>query len=153
MSIDLFLDFDGVTHPEPCFAENVFCRLHLIESVLAEFPSVRIIVSSSWRDHYPLEKLRLNFSPSIGERVIAVTPNIKRPSPAWLPGPTPQYERQWEIEAWMEENRHWGARWVAIDDRDYWFSPGCENLLLTSSETGFLESDQVVLRQMIVDRL
>lgn len=32
----LFLAFDGVTHPQPCFHENVFCRLHLIESVLRE---------------------------------------------------------------------------------------------------------------------
>lgn len=32
----LFSDFDDVTHPQPCFHENVFCRLHLIESVLRE---------------------------------------------------------------------------------------------------------------------
>jgi len=32
----LFLDFDGVTHPQPCGDENVFCCLHLIESVLRE---------------------------------------------------------------------------------------------------------------------
>lgn len=32
----LFLDFDGVTHPEFCSYDDYFCRLPLIEEVLRE---------------------------------------------------------------------------------------------------------------------
>lgn len=60
----LFLDFDGVTHPEPCCQEDVFCRLNLIEDVLLGFPTVDIVISSSWRDHYTLEYLRSFFCKS-----------------------------------------------------------------------------------------
>lgn len=34
----LFLDFDGVLHPEPSLAKDAFCRLPLIEEILQDFP-------------------------------------------------------------------------------------------------------------------
>ncbi len=42
MNMYLFLDFDGVTHPQPCLQDSAFCRLPLIEEVLREFPMVKI---------------------------------------------------------------------------------------------------------------
>ena len=44
----LFLDFDGVLHPEPSLAKDAFCRLPLIEEILQDFPQVQIVVSSAW---------------------------------------------------------------------------------------------------------
>jgi hypothetical protein len=78
----LFLDFDGVTHPEPCVHENVFCRLHLIESVLREreLRDVQIVISSSWREHHSLDDLRQFFSEDIQGRVVGVTPDIWHPA-------------------------------------------------------------------------
>lgn len=149
----LFLDFDGVTHPEPCFQENVLCRLHLIEAVLLEFPSVDIVISSSWREHYPLEELREFFSPPLRPRVIGVTPSIKNPSSDWLPGHIPQFERQWEIETWMKANRPWGTPWLAIDDRAHWFMPDCPHLLLLDSLESFRTEHQAPLRAMLQERL
>ena len=60
----LFLDFDGVTHPQPCDDENVFCRLHLIEAVLREreLQGVQIVISSSWREYHGLDDMREFFS-------------------------------------------------------------------------------------------
>ena len=42
---------DGVAHPPPCFQDSLFCRLHLIESVLRgrELRDVEMVVSSTWR--------------------------------------------------------------------------------------------------------
>lgn len=153
MGCTVFLDFDGVTHPDPCYPENVFCRMPLIEEVLFEFPRVEIVISSSWRDHHDLDDLQTFFSDSLKPRIVGVTPSIKRPSPAWLPGHIPQFEREWEIESWMEENRHWGARWLAIDDRPYWFRPESTNLLVTDPSYGFSIEDQVTLRSMIKERI
>lgn len=149
----LCLDFDGVTHPEPCHPDRYFCYLGQIEAVLREHPTVEIVISSSWRDQYSLSELRDFFSPDLAVRVVGMTPSIKRPSSRWLPGNTPEFEREWEIETWMKENRSWGTPWLAIDDRPYWFRPESINLLLTQSKTGFTSDDQVTLRAMLKERL
>ena len=148
----LMLDFDGVTHPDRCFDLNFFCRLPLIEDVLQEFPSVNIVISSSWRDHHSLDDMTEFFSPVIGARVVGTTPNAKTISSSWLPPQKNRFERQWECELWMEENRRRGDYWVAIDDRPYWFEPNCSNLLVTEPTTGFLPGDQETLRQMLKER-
>lgn len=149
----VFLDFDGVTHPQPCFEEDVFCRLPLIEEVLREYARTKIVISSSWRDHHTLGEMREFFSSDLRDRMIGVTPSIKTPSPAWLPGQVPEFEREWEIESWMKEHRRWGERWLAIDDRPYWFRPDCADLLVTNAQTGFCAADQATLRLMLRERL
>jgi len=149
----LFLDFDGVTHPEPCFQDVVFCRMHLIEAVLLAFPAVDIVISSSWRDHYPLSELQEFFCEKLRPRVVGVTPSIKNPSRDWLPGHVPQFERQWEIETWMKANRPWSTPWLAIDDRAHWFMPDCPNLLLLDSLEAFTDEHQAPLRAMLQERL
>ena len=50
----LFLDFDGVLHPEG--EDHIlnggadFCFLPRLEALLREFPWVKIVISSSWRE-------------------------------------------------------------------------------------------------------
>ena len=167
--IVLFLDFDGVTHPEPCFQDNVMCRLGLIEDVLREYPIVSIVISSSWRDHYTLDELRQHFAVDLRARVVGVTPSLKNPSPvrrsgigtaeahacdwemeAWLVANRPAaHEREWEIETWLTANRPPGTPWLAIDDRPEWFKPQSPNLLLTDSKQGFQPRQQQTLRAML----
>jgi hypothetical protein len=145
------LDFDGVTHPEPCKVVNYFCHLPLIEVVLREYPAVDIVISSSWRDpelHY-LDELRGFLSPDIGARVVGVTPSIKTPSSTWLPSTAIAHEREWKCQAWMKANRPWGTPWLAIDDRASWFGPDCSELLLTDKAFGFSPDDQATLRRML----
>jgi hypothetical protein len=49
----LFLDFDGVMHPASYSkARQSFCYAPWLEAVVAKHP-LRIVVSSSWRFHYP----------------------------------------------------------------------------------------------------
>jgi hypothetical protein len=152
MAVVLFLDFDGVTHPEPCYKQGCFSNLHLIEAVLREFPAVELVISSSWRDHHTLDELRDMFSPDIGQMVVGVTPSIKNPSSDWLPGSTTEHEREWEIETWMKANRPWGTPWMAIDDRAHWFRENSPNLLLTKSAFGFHPDQQSDFRSMLQER-
>ena len=81
----VFLDFDGVTHPEPCRSDALFCFLPRIEEVLREHPEVDIVISSSWRLEFSLEQLRGHFSADIASRVVGVTPSNKQPGVNWLP--------------------------------------------------------------------
>ncbi len=152
MAVVLFLDFDGVTHSEPCAEQDCFTNFHLIETVLREFKSVEIVISSSWRDHHTLDDLRGMFSHDIGPRVVGVTPSIKNPSSEWLPGTAPGHEREWEIDTWMKANRPWGTPWLAIDDRAHWFRENSQNLLLTKSLFGFHPDQQDDLRLMLQER-
>lgn len=155
MNIYLFLDFDGVTHPQPCFQEIEFFCLSNIEAVLHEFPQISIVISSSWREHYSLEDLREFFNCIIANRVIDVTPFYRDPKSDWLPETAApiKYERQWEIESWLKSAHLENAQWIAIDDQPQGFEPGCENLLITNPATGFTPYDEQLLHDMIKARL
>lgn len=45
----LFLDFDGVTHPEPCGSAPLFQSLPQIEAVLRRYPGVLVALSTTRR--------------------------------------------------------------------------------------------------------
>ena len=142
----LFLDFDGVAHPELPDADDLFGQLQLIERVLRDFPTVEIVISSSWRLHHDLADLRSNFSFDIAPRVIDVTPL------PWTDrdGVKPPGRRQREIEAWLDRERPGGVPWLAIDDRAEWFDKDCPNLFLTNSLRGFQPIQVEDLRQTLV---
>jgi len=75
--ITLFLDFDGVLHPEPCFDRSrLFCQLPVLEAVLRDFPEVDIVISSSWRELLHLDDLKSLFSGDIAWRIVGVTPRF-----------------------------------------------------------------------------
>ena len=145
----LFLDFDGVTHPELGLKVDEFSLLPMIEDVLREHPGVDVVISSSWRTEYSLFELRQFFADDIAARVVGVTPSNMKPTQDWLPGRSGAHEREQECESWMRNNRPWSTPWVAIDDRPHWFRPECSDLLVTSSRVGFQESDKDILREMI----
>jgi hypothetical protein len=154
MNVVLFLDFDGVLHPEPGHLDGYLCHIDRVQDVLREFKNdIEIVISSSWRDFHSLDELRDMFAPDIGALVVGVTPSIKTPSPDWLPGSELRYEREWEIETWLKANRPWGTPWLAIDDRAQWFREDSANLLLTVSSHGFALEQQATLRNMIQERL
>ena len=78
----LFLDFDGVLHPwDPKTNLNekqMFSLKPLLENTLRNFPDVEIVITSSWRQKYSLEKLRHLFSAEFSSRIIGVTPPTRR---------------------------------------------------------------------------
>jgi HAD domain in Swiss Army Knife RNA repair proteins len=141
----LFLDFDGVTHPEPCDHNNAFCRLPLIESVLREreLRDVQIVISSSWREHHSLGDLRAFFSQDIQGRVIGVTPDI------WDPARPQAFVREQECLKWLAANRPTSESWLAIDDRPAFFQPNCPNLFLTNTLQGFVPGQMASLREKL----
>lgn len=133
----LFLDFDGVLHPEPCYdADQLFCRLPLLENLLREFPNVSIVVSSTWRDTHTVEELRALFSADIGRRLIGVTPSWRE-----LPElvETIGFQRHAEIEAWLRQAGTPWEKWVAIDDKSWLFKPFLPNLVRCNTDIGMNE--------------
>lgn len=70
MSRLLYVDFDGVLHPSS--GGDLFCRMHLLEEVLIG-KDCQIIISSSWRFHYPFDDLLSLFPESLRGQVAGVT--------------------------------------------------------------------------------
>lgn len=143
----LFLDFDGVTHPDPCEDDELFCRLPLLEEVLREHPSVEVVISSSWRLTHSLPQMRAFFAPDMRARVVGATPT--RPRTASLPRELAGYERERECVAWMMNRQPKGFPWLALDDRSWSFRPDCEHLVLTRTRVGMTLETQGELREKL----
>lgn len=131
----LFLDFDGVLHPEPCYDDTqLFCHRELFESVIRECPDVEIVISSTWRHKRSLDEIRSLFSPRVSEKIVGVTPN-------WadlleLQAVIGQYPRHVEVEGYLRQSGKPWQEWVALDDRGYWFKPFLRNLVRCDPAVG-----------------
>lgn len=153
MNCILFLDFDGVTHPDPCRKSEYFCQLPLIESVLRAHKRLDVVISSSWRYDHQLTELQAYFSTDIRSRVIGVTPSVARTDDeGWIPHLLLQHHREWECRKWIRQHRHLDTPWLAIDDAAAWFMPECAHLLTTQSGFGFQPEQAPVLDKMISER-
>lgn len=145
----VFLDFDGVLHPEPCADDEIFCHLPSIEDVLREYPQVLVVISSAWRlayQHRAIARLRKYFSPDIAKRIVGMTPDYRRADETMAPKGLGLFRRQWECIGWLRAHRPPGTPWIAIDDRDYLFQPCCGNLILCDSAIGFTAAHAGELR-------
>ena len=146
----LFLDFDGVLHPDKAFFnKDLFTRLPLVESVLREFPDVEIVISSAWRLEVSARQLRKHFSDDIAPRIIGVTPNFLNLDPKAAIDGVQYYERHWECDAWLRANRPAGTPWMALDDRAYWFRPSCPNLMALQADVAFTADHVDELRRRL----
>ena len=152
----VFLDFDGVLHPE--YTDNtadLFSRLPLVEDVLREFPRAEIVISSAWRLNWrdpsvATLELRKHFSEDIAPRVMGVTPNYIHLDRKNAPDGLYLYQRQWECVMWLRAHRPAGTPWVALDDRAYWFRPFCENLMAFDRDVAFTPDRQAELRARLM---
>lgn len=68
----LFLDFDGVLHPAWGNSLPEFVHVRALAQAL-EGRSCEIVISSTWREHYPLARLKQFLLPELAGRVIGVT--------------------------------------------------------------------------------
>lgn len=150
----LFLDFDGVTHPELCNPDGYFCRLPAIEGILREHPRVEIVVSSTWRLNFGDEiestiQMRKHFSPDIAFRIVGVTPDLRSPAqkkslPRWVAG-----LRENECMAWLQRHRNAGTPWIALDDTRACFGKGRAQVMIVDGATGFLPEHEDQLRVLL----
>lgn len=143
----LFLDFDGVLHTEPCFDQTKsFCFLPRLESVLRDYPQIKIVISSTWRESRSLEELQNLFSEDIAKRVVGVTPSWRDfPELFEVNG----YQRHTEILIWLRYSAEPWVKWIAIDDKSFLFKPFLKNLVRTQSLIGFDATAECQLRSLI----
>ncbi len=113
----IFLDFDGVIHGETEVGSRPFNKLPLLEEALSGVDTdFQIVISSSWRFHYTLEDLRSNLG-LLKNYVVGVTPEVRAVA-------------EFRYREILEVVQPYALTdWVAIDDADYAFPEGTENLI------------------------
>jgi hypothetical protein len=115
----------------------LFTHADRLGRLLTDYPEVVVVVSSSWRESYSLEQLRELCGPLLGPRLQDVTGIVTVALGVRL------------IELRFEEIADWLAThpkpivdsrdpaadalvrhdWIALDDSDFWFPPGCPQLI------------------------
>lgn len=142
-ALTLFLDFDGVMHPDGCADSELFVHRETFESLLSEFPSIKIVVSSSWRLTQSLDQMRDRFSPEFRDRMVGVTPSIA--GPLFM-------SREREIRDWMDRNKPAEEKhlWIAVDDQPQWFGPINEHLHVTDQHVGLDENSAAGLYRKLL---
>jgi len=128
----IFLDFDGVLHKTTSSEDQLFNKLDLLAEVMQTNPC-SIVVSSSWRFHHDISKLKEYLRP-ISKLIIGTTgePFI---------GKFPRYN---EIKEYVLKNSPL-ANWRALDDSFLEFPKDCIELILCNGKTGLTEKEAITL--------
>lgn len=143
----LFLDFDGVLHPEHCHESKHFSCLPVFERALHQVPDCKVVIASTWRLQTPGKRLREKLGSDVASKVVGVTPQYcdLHDVPPTLVG----YEREAECHAWLLANKVRHEPWLAVDDRSWLYRPFCKSLFLTNGRTGLC----TVSGELLVARL
>lgn len=139
----IMLDFDGVLHPQPATAEQLFRSLPILHAVLLARPAARVVVTSDWRLVHSAETLsEMLFGglPDLRNRFAGVTPIF----------PEYRYEyrgREREVEAWLQSNGV--TEWIALDDVAGNYAHGSPRVVLTDYRTGLVSQDMARILESI----
>lgn len=135
----LFLDFDGVLHPNFGPEQNYFCQLDLlIEALGSNTKRMEVIISSSWRFHYPLNEILAYFPESMQKLIAGATPEVE-------PG---RHQRYREICAYLHQYEK-ARDWRALDDDILGFPTKCTQLIACDHRVGFDNKNAKALREWI----
>lgn len=160
----LFLDYDGVLHPDAAYIENgrpvlraegeFFMWAPLLVDVLADHPRVRIVLSTSWVRILRFDRARERLPAALARRVIGSTWHsamAKHPEavhklyPTWWDEAT----RYAQIKRYVD--RAGLTKWLAIDDHDEgWAEEDRVRLIHTQSETGISTPDVLARLQTLL---
>jgi hypothetical protein len=134
----LFLDFDGVLHPNLAAPHQRFGRLPLLVEAIDQ-SSVEIVISSSWRFEWSLARMKGFFPESLRPRIVATT------GPAHIG----RHARWQEINRYCTEASI--SHWRALDDARFEFPDPCEQLIACDGGRGLELHQCEMLRQWLGD--
>jgi hypothetical protein len=162
----LFLDFDGVLHPDAAFlvkgrptlkAEGeLFMWAPLLVDVLADFPEAQIVLSTSWARELSFSRARRWLPEALRSRVIGATwhstmsftrEGFRSLGTSWDETTRYQQIKRYVVRAGI-------SNWVAIDDQpEGWGADDLDKLVHTNSETGIADPVALALLESRLDGL
>jgi hypothetical protein len=120
----LYLDFDGVLHHENCLwhprrgvylkappGYTLFQHADLLAEVLAPYPDLKIVLSTSWVRSYGCYGSAKRLPEPLRQRVIGATVHSRMNENAFVSAPR-------GMQVWGDVQRRQPADWIALDD-DY----------------------------------
>ena len=125
----LFLDFDGVLHPNNASPSEWFCRMPLLEAAVGT-QVIQIVVSSSWRFHHAKGELIKHFPPKLRSQIVGVTG----------PPVIGKHARWNEILTYVK--LHHIRNWRALDDSHFEFPHPCDQLIACDGAHGLKQKQQ-----------
>lgn len=155
----LFLDFDGVLHPDDVYLTRVGPRLRsegqlfmwagILDDILHDFPDVKLVLSTSWVRHLGYAKARKRLPASLASKVVGSTWHSSMVkdmgSVVW-----------WDQASRYEQIARYCTRagiidWIALDDDAHqWNADSSWRLVLTDSVLGLSDiSLQMLLRERL----
>ncbi len=141
----LYLDFDGVLHPEYCYwhprkgpylkapGHSLFEHLALLEGILEPHPEVRIVLSTTWVQTYQFSETARKLGPTLRSRVIGATFHTGMDKESFRDMPR-------GLQVLGDVARRQPSAWVALDDEPKgWPVDGQGKLVLTHGLHGLGE--------------
>lgn len=144
----LFLDFDGVLHPDAVFMTRkgpklradgaLFMWVDLLVEVLEDFPQIQVVLSTSWARHMGFSRARSYLPASLKARVIGATWHSSM-GKDWLD------QTWWDKASRYEQicryvNRAHLPNWVSIDDdAEGWPMEALEHLVRCNGQLGLAQ--------------
>jgi hypothetical protein len=151
----LYLDFDGVLHPEGVYwhpkrgaylhaeyefaGHRLFEHAELLESLLAPYPDVALVLSTSWVRQYRFEGARSRLPEALQARCIGATFHTQMDRVAFDAS-----FRGRQVQA--DALRRRPQAWLAIDDTDEGWEGARQHLVLSHEVHGIAEPQ--VLEQL-----
>lgn len=143
----LFLDFDGVLHPEPvyrhpkggmyfgveCAGHKLFENAEILVNALASYPDVSIVLTTSWVRVLGFARAKAHLPESLRRRVVGATFHStmnKFEFDAMSRG----------AQALADATRRRATAWVALDDDDGWLSAAESHVVKTDRVLGISAS-------------
>jgi hypothetical protein len=156
----LFLDYDGVVHHENVLWNSrigaylsapdefkLFQHVPLLEKLLAPYPEVRIVLSTSWVRRYGCTGSAKNLGYELRHRVIGATFHSRMDESLFLEKPRGQ-------QVWEDVLRRKPKDWIALDDVNEGWPPESEGKFIQTheklgiSEPAVLEQLKAALEQL-----
>lgn len=136
----LFLDFDGVLHPAKCQKNQFFSKLPVFCALFETLtPRPGIVISSTWRNSYPLNMLRKIFPKEVRKYIIGSTPRDKNDSTI--------VDRTGEINSFLAIKNMTHLPYIVLDDTQQFFSEK-RNLYVVDGESGLIVEDIVKIKDI-----
>lgn len=149
----LYLDFDGVLHPEDVWrsptkgiylgpggtGHELFENVQLLQELLAAYPAVQIVLSTTWVRVLGFSEARKHLGPELACRVVGSTYHSQMDSAAWV-----DLQRGQQVE--RDVARRKPSAWVAIDDTDEGWSPAASSHLVLTNPVEGIRQPEVLAR-------
>jgi len=158
----LFLDFDGVIHPDTVFltprgpllrgSGELFMWASILDDELASYPDVKIVLSTSWVRKLGFSRAKKRLPKGLQDRIIGSTWHSSM-SKVWAD------QIWWDQASRHEQILRYVARakitnWIALDDdSEGWASSDLGRLLKTDPSQGLTTPDLLfALRMTLSER-